>query len=62
MILLPYEDIAEVSLWALNGMADSVQAGIVTGRSDTELAPKDYITRAEVAAIVERLLQRSNLI
>lgn len=62
MILLPYEDAAEVSLWALKGVADSVQAGIVTGRSDTALASKEYITRAEVAAIIERLLQRSNLI
>ncbi|WP_375377899.1 S-layer homology domain-containing protein [Paenibacillus sp. MZ04-78.2] len=32
-------------------IADSVQAGIVSGRNGAELAPKALITRAEVAAI-----------
>lgn len=60
--LLPYADTAEVSNWARSSIADTIQAGIVSGRSSTEVAPKDYMTRAEVAAIVERLLQESGLI
>jgi hypothetical protein len=61
-ILHSYTDASEVSAWAQSSIADSVQSGIVSGRSATLLAPKDYITRAEVAAIVQRLLQKSGLI
>ncbi|MBD3921360.1 Ig-like domain-containing protein [Paenibacillus sp. PR3] len=57
-----FEDALKASAWALDGIADSVQAGIVTGRNGSELAPKDNITRAEVAAIIQRLLQKSDLI
>ncbi|WP_243391234.1 S-layer homology domain-containing protein [Paenibacillus sp. GM1FR] len=57
-----YTDAADSSVWAYSGIAESVQAGIFSGRSDGKLAPKAYITRAEVAAIVSRLLQKSGLI
>jgi hypothetical protein len=60
--LRPYTDAAVVSTWARSSMADSIQAGIVSGRSTTELAPKDAMTRAEVAAIIQRLLQKSDVI
>jgi hypothetical protein len=39
-----------------------VKAGIVSGRSGKLIAPKDNITRAEVAVIVQRLLRNSKLI
>ncbi|WP_424769431.1 S-layer homology domain-containing protein [Paenibacillus sp. sgz302251] len=61
-ILQPYTDEADASTWALRSIADSVHAGIVSGRNGAELAPKALITRAEVAAIVQRLLQKSELI
>jgi len=61
-VLRSYTDAADVSDWAQSSVADSVQAGIVSGRSGTALAPKDFITRAEVAAMVKRLLQKSDLI
>jgi len=60
--LRPFEDASNVSGWALGSVADSVQAGLVSGRTAAELAPKASITRAEVAAIVQRLLQTSGLI
>jgi hypothetical protein len=60
--LRPFADAAKASAWAQVSIADSVQSGIVSGRSSTELAPKAFITRAEVAAIVNRLLQKSELI
>jgi hypothetical protein len=60
--LYPYQDVTEISAWALHGIADTVQAGIVSGRSSTELAPKDNMTRVEVAVIIERLLRKSNLV
>ncbi|OBZ09021.1 hypothetical protein A8L34_23020 [Bacillus sp. FJAT-27264] len=57
-----FTDAGQASEWAKSAIADSLQAGIVSGRSSTELAPKASITRAEVAAIIERLLQKSDLI
>lgn len=60
--LLPYSDAENVSSWAKSGVADSVQAGIVTGKENKTLAPQDFILRAEVATIIERLLRNSDLI
>uniref|UniRef100_UPI00110D1082 S-layer homology domain-containing protein n=1 Tax=Paenibacillus sinopodophylli TaxID=1837342 RepID=UPI00110D1082 len=57
-----YTDAVKMSAWATEGIADVLQAEIVTGRSDTQLAPKANMTRAEVAAIIERLLKISGLI
>ncbi|WP_052415696.1 chitobiase/beta-hexosaminidase C-terminal domain-containing protein [Paenibacillus graminis] len=61
-LLSPFKDAGKVSHWAQSSAADSIAAGIVSGRSASELAPQAYITRAEVAAIIQRLLQKSNLI
>ena|GEM_PF-1986052 len=61
-LLRSFADAAQVSRWAKNGIADCLQAGIVSGRSETALAPKAFITRAEAAVIVQKLLQQSGLI
>ncbi|MEK0314971.1 S-layer homology domain-containing protein [Cohnella sp. 56] len=60
--LLPFTDASAVAAWAIGSVADNVQAGLIKGRTITRLDPKAYITRAEVAAIVQRLLQKSDLI
>lgn len=60
-VLNPYEDATNVSSWAMDAIAASIEAGIVTGRNATTLAPQAFITRAEVAIIVQRLLQKSDL-
>lgn len=57
-----FADAAAASNWARDGIAASVRAGLITGKSAEELAPKAFITRAEVAAIVQRLLKQSDLI
>ncbi|MGE6230849.1 S-layer homology domain-containing protein [Paenibacillus chitinolyticus] len=61
-LLAPYADAAKTAEWAKSGVADCLQGAIFAGRTATELAPKASITRAEVAAIVQRLLQKSELI
>ncbi|WP_327204890.1 family 43 glycosylhydrolase [Paenibacillus sp. Leaf72] len=61
-LLKPYTDASEVADWAKSGIADSIQAGIVTGRNEAILAPKAQVTRAEVAKMVQLLLQKSDLI
>ncbi|URN96698.1 MAG: S-layer homology domain-containing protein [Candidatus Pristimantibacillus lignocellulolyticus] len=57
-----YKDGNQVASWAVVGVADAISAGIVSGKVDNSLAPQAAITRAEVAVIIERLLQNSDLI
>ncbi|MDP5275295.1 fibronectin type III domain-containing protein [Chengkuizengella axinellae] len=57
-----YEDANQASEWAKKSLADVLQAGIITGKNELELAPKVNITRAEVAIMIQRLLEKSGLI
>lgn len=61
-VLQQFKDRADASNWALSSIVSNVQAGVVSGRSSTVLAPGAYMTRAEVAVIVQNLLQKSDLI
>ncbi|MDQ0087558.1 hypothetical protein J2T12_000952 [Paenibacillus anaericanus] len=61
-LLSQFTDANNTSAWAKESFADSLQAGIVSGRNRTQLAPKAFITRAEVATLIQRLLQKSDLI
>lgn len=61
-LLANYADGTDASAYAKTSLAACLKTGVVTGRNGTAIAPRDYITRAEVAVIVERLLQKSNLI
>jgi hypothetical protein len=61
-LLSSFTDAGSVSKWAVGSAADSVAAGIVSGRTSTRLDPQASITRAEVAAMIQRLLQQSDLI
>ncbi|WP_246302918.1 family 43 glycosylhydrolase [Paenibacillus plantarum] len=61
-VLRSYTDATESAPWAMSGIADSIQAGIVSGRDEAILAPKAYITRAEVAKLVQQLLRKSDLL
>jgi len=61
-LLQSFADAAQISGWAVRGVADSVQAGIVSGRDQGFLAPQDHLSRAEAAVLVYRLLVQSGLI
>ena len=60
--LARYADGGSVAAWAQDGVAYTIEAGIVNGREGGKLAPQAFITRAEAAAIIERLLKKSELI
>ncbi|MFH5186323.1 S-layer homology domain-containing protein [Paenibacillus sp. TAB 01] len=60
--LAVFEDMNAASDWAKDNISACFQAGIVSGRSDVQLAPQEHISRAEVAVIIQRLLQKSGLI
>ncbi|WP_206458223.1 S-layer homology domain-containing protein [Anaerovorax sp. IOR16] len=61
-ILSSFKDYDETSKWAKSSLASCVKVGIVSGNYNKMLTPKDYITRAEVAVTIRKLLQKSELI
>ncbi|MFZ4198146.1 Ig-like domain-containing protein [Paenibacillus sp. NPDC058898] len=61
-LLAGYKDAASVSGWAREDVALLVEAGIVKGSGTDLLSPKSNMTRAEVTALIARLLKTTNLI
>lgn len=61
-LLSNFMDLSESSDWAMEGIYECVKKGIVTGKSAGILEPNENLTRAEAAAIIHRLLQKSDLI
>ena len=61
-LLAGFNDADELADYAKKSTAACVKTGIVTGKNGKMIAPKDNITRAEVAVVIQRLLQKSNLI
>ncbi len=61
-LLAGFGDSEQAASWAKENIAACVKTSIVSGKNGKLLAPKDEITRAEVAVIVRKLLQKSNLI
>ena len=47
--LAPYEDAADLSLWAEDAVRWAVGAGLMNGYSESCLAPQGVVTRAEAA-------------
>lgn len=54
--LSAYEDAASIAAWAADAMAWGVSEGLITGLTETTLAPGDGATRAQLAAILTRYL------
>ena len=52
-----YTDAAQISPWAQSAMQWANAEGMITGRSETTLAPKGSASRAEAAAILMRFLE-----
>jgi hypothetical protein len=61
-LLANYADGAAASTYTKTSIAACLKTSVITGRNGSTIAPRDYITRAEVAVIVQRLLKKSNLI
>ena len=61
-LLGAYSDGTLVADYAVVSIAACLRADIVSGAGNATIAPKDYVTRAEVATMVQRLLEKSELI
>ncbi|MBQ8526688.1 MAG: InlB B-repeat-containing protein [Clostridia bacterium] len=54
---LHFADSNEISEYAVSSMNWAVGSGLINGKSETTLAPKDNATRAEIAAILHRFIK-----
>ncbi|NCC67973.1 MAG: S-layer homology domain-containing protein, partial [Clostridia bacterium] len=61
-LLSAFSDGESASSYAKGSIAACIKTGITSGTSSTTISPKAEITRAEVAVMVQRLLQKSGLI
>ncbi len=61
-LLQEFTDRGQISGYAVPGVAQGVYHNILRGHSDKRLAPKDDITRGEIATVLQRLLQQSQMI
>ncbi len=62
VILSGYKDAASITRGAGYSVAACVKTGLVTGKENSLIAPKQDITRAEIAVIIQKLLKKSGLI
>lgn len=51
-----YSDASTISDWATDAMNWAVSIGLMTGRTETELAPEGTATRAEVSTLIMHFL------
>ncbi len=57
--LTSFEDADQVAEWAKDGIKQTLQSVLVTGKSNHDLAPKAKVTRAEIAIMIQKLLVKS---
>jgi hypothetical protein len=61
-ILSSCKDSTDISGFAQESSAACLKAEVIFGTGSGKISPKDNISRAEVAVIVQRMLKRSGLI
>ena len=61
-ILAVFNDSADVSGWAEDSVSKCIKTGVVAGKDNNRISPRDNITRAETVIMVHRLLFNSDLI
>ncbi|WP_042124083.1 S-layer homology domain-containing protein [Paenibacillus sp. FSL R5-0345] len=61
-VLAAFTDAGNIGIWAKDSLALAAKAGLISGRGDNKLEAKANVTRAEVAVLIQRLLQKSGLI
>lgn len=55
--ILSYTDFDEISEYAIEAMQYAVGSGLITGRTQSTLNPKELATRAELATILQRFVE-----
>ena len=59
-VMMDYNDLDQVSDWAIEGIAYCTMTGLMRGDHDGDFAPNRMLTRAEGAAVLVRLAEHVN--
>lgn len=62
IVLAAFTDAGNIGVWAKDSLALAAKVGLISGRGGNKLEAKANITRAEVAVLIQRLLEKSGLI
>ncbi len=57
--LFSYEDYTDISAYAVEAMQYACASGLIKGKANALIAPKDNATRAETATILQRFLENN---
>jgi endo-1,4-beta-xylanase len=60
--LAGFKDSDVLASWAEGSTAACINAGVISGKTGKVIAPKDNMSRAEVASIIKKILVKSGLI
>ncbi|MCI5969681.1 MAG: S-layer homology domain-containing protein, partial [Oscillospiraceae bacterium] len=55
--ILSYTDAESISEYAISAMQYAVESGLIKGKTESTINPKDFATRAEIAAILQRFIE-----
>jgi len=55
--MLPYVDNDNISYWAINDINAATRIGLIEPDEDGMLHPRDYLTKAQAAALINRLIE-----
>ena len=55
--ILSYDDVNNISEYAISSMQYACGSGLMLGKTNSTLNPKDNATRAEIAAILQRFIE-----
>lgn len=55
-----YQDKNKISSWAIDAVKFCTKEGFLKGDSNNKFRPKDYMTREEIAVLVERIVKKLN--
>lgn len=55
--ILSYDDFEDISKWAIADMQYAAGSGLMKGKTESTISPKDNATRAETAAILHRFIE-----
>ncbi len=59
--ILSYDDAFDIAEYAVSAMQYVAGAGIINGRTNSTLNPKDNTTRAEIAVILQRFIEKTEI-
>ncbi|TFB14201.1 hypothetical protein E3U55_14220 [Filobacillus milosensis] len=60
VVIEQFKDANQVKPWAVDNMNKAISLGIMAGRTEDQIVPQGTVTRAEAAAMINRMIKQFN--